>query len=78
MMFLIKYIVKEILKTPDEKIKDSIITAQDKYISILSEEISGMVGIASVHGWKSTSSDNGAEARTRINTLKGKLNSDSK
>ena len=65
--------LKSLLKTPDEKVKDQLITAQDKYISILGEEISGLVGIASIHGWKSSLSDSGTETRTRIATLKEKL-----
>jgi len=39
------------------------------YISLLNEEINGLVGIAYVRGWKSNLVEQGKQARERIESL---------
>lgn len=39
---------------------------QLEYIKLLGEEINDMVGIASIHGWKSKNSERGKELREKL------------
>jgi hypothetical protein len=49
-----------------------IFTAYDSYIKLLGDELGGAVGLAMVHGWKSTRVKMGEECREKINSLKSK------
>lgn len=49
---------------------EKIFGLYDNYISLLSEEIESMSGIALVHGWKSTRIKQGEYYRKQIESLK--------
>ena len=46
--------------------KELLVDAYEKYIEILNEELNGLVGLAYVHGWRSTLVEAGREARENI------------
>ena len=48
-----------------EKMRE-IVEAYDEYVALLSEEINGLVGLASVHGWQSLRVEAGKAARAKI------------
>lgn len=59
----------------DEKRFKKLIKAQSDYIKLLGEELNEVVGIASVHGWKSSRYEQGIKCREKIkNAKKRKLN----
>ena len=47
--------------------------AQMSYIELLSDEINELVGLAYVHGWKSTRYELGKEMRQKIEEAKKKV-----
>lgn len=50
-----------------------LISTQDEYNKLLSDEISELVGVAKVHGWKSQRHDAGQSLRERINNIKNSV-----
>lgn len=73
-----EYYLKEKIKMKEEKLRASAedvfpelfkckgCQARDEYIELLQNEISDLIGLAHVHGWKSTRVEAGAEARKKI------------
>lgn len=50
--------------------KNELIIALEKYIVLLGEEIDELVGMAYVHGWRSTRFEEGKRQRKEISDLK--------
>ena len=48
-----------------------MIEKQKEYISLLNEELNGLVGMASVHGWKSSLVEQGKKLREEMSFLNG-------
>lgn len=48
-----------------------MIEKQKEYISLLNEELNGLVGMASVHGWKSSLVEQGKKLRDEMSFLNG-------
>lgn len=46
-----------------------MIEKQNEYIALLNEEINGLVGMASVHGWKSNLVKQGEKLRLEISLI---------
>jgi hypothetical protein len=44
---------------------------QKEYIALLNEELTGLVGMAAVHGWKSNLVEQGIKLRDEMCTLSG-------
>jgi len=57
------------MKTTEEK----LIRALEDYIKLMGEEISALVGLAHVHGWKSTRAEKGKKMREKIMKLKKEM-----
>lgn len=55
---------------PQGAVLSDLIQAQDEYTKLLGDEISDLIGIASVHGWRSTRHEKGKELREGIAMLK--------
>ena len=49
---------------------DELITALEEYVELLSDEITELAGLASVHGWKSSRYKQGVKCREKILKLK--------
>ena len=47
-----------------------LIKTQEEYIKLISDELTDVVGIASVHGWKSNRYEQGKLLREKIERLK--------
>lgn len=47
--------------------------AQDSYLELLGEEINDLIGIAYIHGWRSTRHELGVKMRERIEEAKKKV-----
>jgi len=58
---------------PEAASRAELITAYESYIDLLVEEISDLVGLAIVHGWKSERFEAGEKARARIAQAKEAL-----
>lgn len=54
-------------------ISSDLMVAYDEYINLLNDEINSLIGIASVHGWKSQNVEQGKECRDRIAQFKASL-----
>jgi hypothetical protein len=50
---------------------EELINAYENYLNVLNDELNDLVGIASIHRWKSRNVDRGEEARKRISAAKG-------
>jgi hypothetical protein len=48
-----------------------MIEKQKEYIAVLNEELNGLVGMASVHGWKSNLVEQGKKLRDEMDLLHG-------
>lgn len=57
----------------EEKINGEIVNIQKKYQNVLREEISELIPIASLHGWKSKRIEIAANIRNEISDLEDKL-----
>ena len=59
----------------DASLKDvnELLAAYDDYLKLLGEEIDGLVGLAPVHGWKSSRYEQGCICRERIGKAKKAL-----
>ena len=53
--------------------KDEIIKLYEEFVELLTDELNETVGIAVVHGWKSTRVNKGKVLRDKMKTLKEKL-----
>jgi len=54
------------------KEKEELIEAYEEYVKILVDEIESLIGVASVHGWRSRNVELGQQCRNRIHSLKQK------
>jgi SMC interacting uncharacterized protein involved in chromosome segregation len=56
------------LEKREAKIKaaDEVIETKDEYINLLLNEISSLIGIAYLHGWRSSNFQKGEECRDKI------------
>jgi len=61
----------------DEKLEqaDALIKSLDEYIVLLGRELDTVIGVASIHGWRSQLVKEGEEARETIDRLRGYYNS---
>lgn len=48
-----------------------MIEKQKEYINLLNEEINGLIGMASVHGWKSNLVEQGIKLRQEMDEIQG-------
>ena len=53
--------------------RDELIAALEKYNELLSDELSELVSLAAVHGWRSTRFEEGVRQRAEIEILKAKI-----
>jgi hypothetical protein len=53
--------------------RDELIAALEKYNELLGNECSELVGLAAVHGWRSTRFEEGVRQRAEIEILKTKI-----
>ncbi len=61
---------REIFLTGENERLRVLSTKQDEYIKLLTDEINDLVGLASVHGWKSSRYEQGKSFRERIQGLR--------
>lgn len=61
---------ERIAQTLDNQAVENLTSAYEDYIKILSDEITEMVPVASVHGWRSQRVKDGQRAREEIKALK--------
>jgi hypothetical protein len=59
-----------LLVTPHSSVGNSIEQAYENYISVLVDEINDLIGMASIHGWKSRNVERGEQARQEIQRIK--------
>jgi hypothetical protein len=50
-----------------------LVTAQREYIELLGKELDGLVGMAHVHGWKSSLVEQGIAMREKMKRIEDKL-----
>lgn len=52
---------------------NELIEAYEEYIKLLGDELSDVVSLAYIHGWRSTRYESGKTCREKIDILKAKL-----
>ncbi len=67
----ISYLLRKVNELIEENKRLRILsTKQDEYLKLLADEISDLVGLASVHGWKSIRYERGEKFRKEIACLR--------
>jgi len=61
----------------DKEILETLVKQLEEYCNLLGDECSDLVGMASVHGWKSNRYEKGVEIRSNIKETKSFLSDDS-
>lgn len=58
------------VKTAMDKIRlEKLVESYKKYVDLLNEEINSLIGVASVHGWRSRNVEAGQNCRAEIESL---------
>lgn len=64
-------IIANTSQVKDEEIKE-IFKVYDKYVKVLEDENSSLVGLAYIHGWRSSRIELGKKCRAKIKALKAR------